>query len=137
MTFTKAQQAVVAAVVDDVLVPGWERVLVDVEIAEQPDGFDLDTVSIVISRNAERELEDGQFHLGQESKQAIVRLYKERQLAHGDVIGSFQLKIDRTGTYGFQFSYDPPSRLNGVWNQEHQRWLDDYLAAYKVEIGET
>lgn len=135
MDFIQAQQAVVVAVAGDVPYRHWERILLDVEIAEQTDGYDLDTVSIVIRRNERNELEDPQFRLGAESKEAITRLYEQRKQDAGEVIGGFELSVDFPGKFRFAFSHDKPKRLNGVWDAERQRRLDDYLSIYKAEVG--
>lgn len=135
MDFNQAQQAVIRAVAHDVPYESWERILLDVEIAEQADGYDLDTLGIVIRRNERNELEDPQFRLSEDSKKAIVALYDQRKQDAGEVLGGFELTIDYPGKYRFQFSYDPPKRLNGVWDAERQKWLDNYLAVYKAEVG--
>lgn len=135
MDFVQAQQAVVVAVARDVPYQRWERILLDVEIAEQADGYDLDTVSIVIRRNERGELEDPQFRLGAECKQAITRLYEQRKQEAGEVISGFELSVDYPGKFRFAFLHDTPKRLNGVWDAEYQRRLDNYLSIYKAEVG--
>ena len=135
MDFIQVQQAVVVAVARDVPFDRWERILVDAEIAEQNDGYDLDTVSIVIRRNENNELEEPQFRLGAESRKAITRLYEQRKQDAGETIGGFELIVDYPGKFRFSFSHDRPKRLNGVWDAERQKRLDDYLNVYKAEAG--
>jgi hypothetical protein len=134
MSFTEAQIAVVRAVAADMGRTEWERIFVDAEILEQADGYDIDTVSFVIVRDGAGNLSDPQFSLGAASREAIAALHKQRQAEAGETIGGFELKVDYPGKFAFKFNHDKPKRLNGVWDQERQSWLDNYLEHYKTEM---
>lgn len=135
MSFTEAQNGVVRAIAADMGRSDWERIFVDAEILEQPDGYDIDTVSFVIVRDAAGNLSDPQFSLGAKSRQAISALYKQRQIEAGEKIGGFELKVDYPGKFAFKFNHDKPKRLNGIWDNDRQSWLDNYLEHYKAEKG--
>ncbi len=135
MSFTEAQNAIVRSVAADMGRSDWERIFVDAEILEQDDGYDIDTVSFVIVRDSGGALTDPQFSLGAESREAISALYKQRQAEAGETIGGFELKIDYPGKFAFKFNHDKPKRLNGIWDQQRQSWLDNYLEHYKAETG--
>jgi hypothetical protein len=136
MSFTEAQNDVVRAIAADMGRSEWERIFVDAEILEQPDGYDIDTVSFVIVRDAAGDLSDPQFSLGADARKAISALYKQRQAEAGEKIGGFELKVDFPGKFAFKYNHEKPKRLNGIWDQQRQDWLDNYLQHYKAEIGE-
>jgi hypothetical protein len=43
--------------------------------------------------------------------------------------------VDQPGKFGFSFSYDPPKRMNGVFDDESMGRFDRYLESYKAERG--
>lgn len=132
MDLTDLQNRIVIEVARTVPVSAWERIVADVEIAEHDDGYQLDAVSFAIARDADGTLSDPQFDLSTDARAAIVDLYKQRKAA-GDVLGGFELQIDQPGTYAFHFSYDPPKRLNGIWDKAKEERLDQYLDHYRQE----
>lgn len=132
MDLTDLQNRIVIEVARTVPVSAWERIVADVEIAEQDDGYQLDTVSFAVARDAAGTLTDPQFDLSEAARAAIVDLYKQRKAA-GEVLGGFELQIDQPGTYQFHFSYDAPKRLNGIWDKAKEERLDHYLDHYRQE----
>jgi hypothetical protein len=135
MSFIEAQNDVVRAIAADMGRSQWERIFVDAEILEQPDGYDVDTVSFVIVRDSAGNLSDPQFSLGAKSREAISELYKQRKAEAGETIGGFELKVDYPGKFAFKFNHEKPKRLNGIWDNERQSWLDNYLEHYKMETA--
>lgn len=134
---TEAQTALVAALVGEVPHPSWLRLFLNAEILEQPDGYDLDTLAFAIRRDGTGRLEDPQLRLGPATRAAIVGLYEALEAAQGSRLGSFDLVVDFPGRYRFELSYDPPKRLNGIWDREREQWLESYLERYAAEGGEA
>lgn len=133
--FLEAQQAVVQAVVADAPRADWQRLLADIEIRESNDGFHFDTVGIAVVKTAEGTLDAPSFSIGRPAREAMVKLYQERKAGGDKSFGGFELQVESDGRYRFEFSYEPPKRLNGVWDKEKEQRLDNYLDHYKQEIG--
>ena len=132
MDLTELQNRIVIEVARTAPVSGWERVIADVEIAEHNDGYQFDTVSFAVARDADGTLTDPQFDLSPAARAAIVDLYIQCKAA-GDLLGGFELQIDQPGTYTFHLSYDAPKRLNGIWDKAKEERLDHYLDIYREE----
>jgi hypothetical protein len=43
--------------------------------------------------------------------------------------------VDQQGKFRFSFSYDPPKRINGVFDDEVMGRFDRYLESYKAGRG--
>lgn len=133
--FLEAQQAVVQAVVADAPRADWRRLLADIEIREGKDGYHFDTVGIAVVRGSDGTLDAPSFSIGRAAREAMVKLYLERKAGGEKSFGGFELQVEPDGRYRFDFSYDPPKRLNGVWDKEKEQRLDNYLDHYKQETG--
>lgn len=134
MTLQNAQNDVVFSVISDGSLPGWQRLLIDVELIEYDDGYDLESVCIAILRHSDNTFEQKQFSLTKSTRDAIVNLYKFHKENNFQKIGGFELQLDYPGKYVFTYNYDKPNRLNGVWDEAHQSRLNNYLEHYKAEI---
>jgi len=47
--------------------------------------------------------------------------------------GICDLVVDRPGRFRFNFCYDPPKRINGIFDEESMGRFERYLEAYKAE----
>ena len=135
MDFTTAQAEVVRRAAADFGTGDWIHAIIDLEIMEYEDGYDLDYQAILVTRGQAGALASRQFDLSQPTRDAVVALYRQRKDEAGETIGGFVLRIDHPGRYRFDFSHEAPKRLNGVWDAERQAYFDDYLAHYREEIG--
>lgn len=133
--FLEAQQAVVQAVVADAPRADWRRLVADVEISESKEGYHFDTVALAVVRRGDGALEAPSFSIGRDAREAMAALYRERKASGEKSFGSFELQVEHDGRYRFEFSYDPPKRLNGIWDEEKERRLDNYLDHYRREVG--
>lgn len=133
MDFQTAQSDVVQRVAGDFGTADWVHAVVDLELLEFEDGYDLDYQAILITRSPDGVLASRQFQLSELSRQAVIALYRERKDNAGDTLGGFVLRIDHPGRYRFELDYDPPKRLNGVWDAERQSYFDNYLTHYERE----
>lgn len=87
MDFTTAQTNVVRAMAADFGNDDWVHTIVDLEILEFEDGYDIDSQAILVSRQADGELASGQFSIGQKARDAVVDLYRQRKDEAGETIG--------------------------------------------------
>ena len=133
MDFQTAQSQVVQGVAGDFGAADWVHAVLDLELLEFEDGYDLDYQAILITRTPEGDLASHQFQLSEPSRQAVIALYRERKDSTGDTLGSFVLRIDQPGRYRFEFDYGTPKRLSGVWDAERQSYFDNYLSHYERE----
>ena len=132
----QAQDAVVKALMEVPDVP-WERIVVNWEIKDDGGEKHMGTIAFCISRNPE----GGLTKTDMKNLPSIVpkRLLALRELMarlQGDRWAGCDLAIDSDGRYEFNFSYDPPKRLNGIIDDESYwrfgRYLDDYRAGRKT-----
>lgn len=133
MDFVEAQTEFVRQAVASVSQSSWERIFIDLEIREFDDGFDTDYVAVVIVVREGRRAFD-QFMLNRDARAAASALYQQRKDDAGETIGGFEVAIDPDGRYRFNINHGKPERLNGIWNQERQGWIDDYLSHYEQEL---
>lgn len=93
----------------------------------------MDHVAIAVVE-AKGKLTDPQFELGQGTRRAFQQLH--RAIADdGQNWGSCELTIDQPGTYRFNFSYEPPARLHGIWDEQRAERLDNYLTHYLADMA--
>lgn len=135
-SFLEEQQTVVRAVLADVSDADWVRIAADVEIIENSEAYHFDIVALAVVRCSDGTLEDPSISIGHTARKAIAALYRARKKAGSENFGSFELRIDRDGNYRFDFSYDPPKRLNGIWDAEKERRFDNYLEHYQRELAD-
>lgn len=134
MDFTEAQTQVVQTVAASADVGEWQRLFADVEILEHAQDYQIDYACIAVVQGANG-LETRQFKLSDAARNAIAALYRQRKDAAHDVIGGFALKIDPPGRFRFDFSNQPPKRINGVWDAEQADLVDNYLDHYRAELA--
>lgn len=131
MDMISAQQGVATVLVADNPYDSWERIVADVEIAEEETGYRIDTISFAIVRKPDNNLDTPDFKLSDATRRAVIAMYRERLDNNGDKIGSFGLEIDSDGKYRFQISYDKPDRINGNFRTKKQQQIHNYLATYQ------
>jgi hypothetical protein len=131
MDMISAQQGVATVLVADNPYESWERIVADVEIAEEETGYRIDTISFAIVRSPDNNLDTPDFALSDATRRAVIAMYRERLENAGDKIGSFGLEIDRDGKFRFQISYDKPDRINGNFRTKKQQQIHNYLATYR------
>lgn len=132
MQLTDAQDQVVQAIAA-AAPAGWERIVVDCEILDEGSGYAMDHVAFAIV-NAGGQYSDPAIELPREARQAIGTLYQAVAETRPDAkLGSFELTIEQSGRYRFEFSYDLPKRLNGEWDAAKEERLDRYMQDYLAE----
>lgn len=136
LPFTEAQVAVVQAIAADAPGPNWERLVADIEIDEDAEHYHFNTVALAVMRAPDGSLTDPSFSVSIPARNAVAELYRSRKASGQEPFGGFQLRVDRDGTYRFDFEYGPPKRMNGVWDDAKEKMLDNYLEHYRKEVGD-
>jgi hypothetical protein len=106
----------------------WVYIAVNHEILVE-EGRRTSTQASVLAREPSGELEDLDFRLSMASKSTLLAL-RDAMTKDGDSPWTIlDLTIERIGRYDFQFSYEPPPRLNGnLLHSPLSNLLEQYLA---------
>lgn len=106
----------------------WARIAANVEI-DTAQGRRISAQTSAIARRPGKDYEDVDFRLSRRAKDALVALREAMRDQRG-AWNTCDVTIDRDGRYHFDFSYEPPRRLNGdllhsPLQGSLQRWLDE------------
>jgi hypothetical protein len=126
------QEAIVAALVRDIS-GGWERIVVNYEMQEDDGGLVEERRGLYISQDAEQALDMNAVAFSPGLKDLFRRLNEEMQRTKGMRWGTCDMVVDRPGRFRFSFSYDPPKRINGIFDDDSMGRFDRYLERYKAE----
>lgn len=118
------------AVIADYPHDDWERIIVDVEIIEEAEGYRLSSIGFAVVREEGDILKLDDFLFSQATRDAAIEVYRERLDNSGDTISGFGVEIDSDGAYRIKISYDAPERLNGILDGEKTTKLNNYLDTY-------
>lgn len=133
MEFSQAISELVQAISACLPTNGWQAAFLDYELREIPgEGFDSDYVGIALIRNAARELEQNQFQLNAEARQAAISLYRQRVIDAEEANCGFVLRLECSGKYRIDFK-EKVKRLAGIWDAEAESYADNYLQHYLRE----
>lgn len=108
----------------------WERLAANVEIATDG-GRRISSQTAVVARHPGQPLEELDFRLSRAAKDALVALREAMQDDKG-AWNSCDVVVERSGKFRFDFSYDPPRRLDG--DLLHSP-LTGFLDRYRDETG--
>jgi hypothetical protein len=116
------------------LVPGpWLRIVVDFELLWDEDGADYNSIAFAVVDGTDGDVERRSISLDRES----IRLFRElgNAMAQDNGFwGSCRLQLEKNGHYRFWYSYEPPKRINGVFDEDFT-YLNDYLTHYRAEMA--
>jgi hypothetical protein len=126
------QKAIVTTLIRDIT-GGWERIVVNYEMQEEDGGLVEDRLGFYISQDAKQALTMNDLAFGPGLKELFRRLNEEMQRTEGARWGTCDLVVDQPGKFRFGFSYDPPKRINGVFDDDSMDRFDHYLETYKAE----
>lgn len=132
MDFTSLQVEIVREIAGSLQGSGWKALIFDCEIREVSDGYDFDSVGVVLLEGERGELSQDQFDIEIGTEDLCIELYKNRLEEAEYRIAGFTVKIENTGQYRYEFKHDL-RRLNGVWDEKTEGYLEDYLEHYLVE----
>ena len=128
------QKAIVTALARDIP-DAWERIVVNYEMEEEDDGLTEDRLGFYIAKDAVAGLREAQLAFSPEVKSLFREMNDEIQRSEGQRWRTCDLVVDQPGKFRFSFSYDPPKRLNGVFDDDSMGRFDRYLETYKAERG--
>lgn len=136
MDFSEAINSLVTSVVSCLPATSWEAVLLDFELREMQDSFDSDYVGIVLVRTEPETLTQEQFYLDQDTRQAAMALYRQRSRDAKEANAGFVLRIQQSGGFTIDFK-EKVKRLDGIWDQADEQYIDNYRDHYLRENSET
>jgi hypothetical protein len=130
------QKKIVVALARGIDAP-WERIVVNYEMQAEDGGLTEDRRGFYVAPDGV-----GGFHKGSLTFDTTVKtlfrdLRDEMQRSEGQGWGTCDLVIDQPGKFRFNFSYEPPKRINGVFDDESMGRFDRYLETYKAERAGT
>ncbi len=103
-------------------------IVVNLEIEEDAEGYRTDCLAFAVvpdgSGYVEREIQ-----LDRPGRDTVFALHAALGGQRGSW-HSFDLVIEPDGAFEYEFSYDPPKRLNGVFDQQSYHRFDHYAAAF-------
>ena len=135
-TAMELQKNIVVALASTIDAP-WERIVVNYEIQEEDAGLTEDRRGFTIIPDGAGDFRKGQLSFDTTVKNLFRELRAEIQRSEGQGWGTCDLIVDQPGRFRFNFSYDPPKRINGVFDEQSMGRFDRYLDTYKAERAGT
>lgn len=111
--------------------PRWEHIVVSFEVQPAGDALDFDNLAFAIFPTAEG-YADADIRIDPDAQLRVRRL-RETMARRGEAWNSFELKIDRPGTYTFDFSYDPPARMTGRFDDQSYHRFSRYTQEWATK----
>ena len=131
-TAMELQKNIVVALASTIDAP-WKRIVVNYEIQEEDGSLIEDRRGFTIIPDGAGDFRKGQLAFDTEVKGLFRELRAEIQRSEGQGWGTCDLIVDQPGRFRFNFSYDPPKRINGVFDEQSMGRFDRYLDTYKAE----
>jgi hypothetical protein len=126
------QKAIVAALIGGTA-GEWLRIVVNYEVQEDDGGLIEDRLGFYIAEDAQQVLATHTLVFGPELKDLFRGLNQEMGRTGGARWGTCDLVVDPPGRFRFSFSYDPPKRINGIFDDDSMGRFDRYLEVYQAE----
>jgi hypothetical protein len=133
-TTMNLQKAIVTALAREIP-DAWERIVVNYEMQEEDGGLTEDRLGFYIEKDAAGNLRESELAFTPEVKRLFREMNDEIRRSEGERWGTCDLVVDQPGKFKFSFSYDPPKRINGVFDDDSMGRFDRYLETYKAERG--
>jgi Protein of unknown function, DUF600 len=115
----------------------WERIVVNYEIQDKDGGLTEDRRGFYIVSDGSGDVRKRPLKFHAIVKDLFRKLRAEIQQSEGQAWGTCDLVIDQPGRFRFDFSYDPPKRINGVLDDQSKGRFDRYLETYKAKRAGT
>ena len=128
-------QSKIAQGLVDAMPEPWERLVVNLEAETTAEGPVLDYMFFYISRTVDGDFRTTSVRMLPDSvRDDFIALHDALFESSGDRWGICDLVIDcSTGRHDFQFKYEPPKRLNDVFDESSMWRFDSYLDTYRAE----
>jgi hypothetical protein len=130
------QKAIVVTLARDI--PGnWERFVVNYEVQEEYGGLVENRIGFYIFQDMNQVLATDELAFGPEAKELFRALSEEMRRTGGTRWGTCDLVVDQPGEFRFSFSYDPPKRINGIFDDDSMDRFTYYLERYEAERSQA
>jgi hypothetical protein len=96
---------------------GWDRLVVNFEIAELDEGSTRNAIALRFCKQGPGWRRDS-FIVPHECCNLLAQLFETMVGNGGRPWGSCTVEIDPSGQYKYTFSYEPPKRLNDVFDDD-------------------
>jgi len=131
-TTMELQKKIVVALARGIHGP-WERIVVNYEMQEEDGGVTEDRRGFSIAPDGSGGFRKDGVTFDLTVKGLFRELREEMQRSEGQAWGTCDLIVDQPGRFRFNFSYERPKRINGVFDDESMGRFDRYLETYKAE----
>jgi hypothetical protein len=131
-TVMNLQKAIVTALARGIP-DAWERIVVNYEMQEEDGGLTEDRLGFYIAKDPTGDLRESDLVFSPEVKTMFREMNDETKRTAGDRWRTCDLVVDKSGEFRFKFSYDPPKRINGVFDDDSLGRFNRYLETYKAE----
>lgn len=111
----------------------WERIVVNYEMQEEDGGVTEDRRGFYIASDGSGGFRKASLIFDATVKTLFRDLREEMRRTEGQGWGTCDLVVDQPGKFRFNFSYAPPKRINGVFDDDSMGRFDHYLETYKAE----
>lgn len=118
----------------DVPNEAWEQIIVNYEIDFLDEGHIINYIAFYVTKYLEDEfIKHSIGVLSTEINECFLQLNYLMSKLHPDRWRTCNLVIDKSGKYNMNLSYDPPKRINCIFDDESMGRFDRYVATYKAE----
>lgn len=112
----------------------WCRIVITYELEDRPDLLTQNTMLFYIEETASGLKKVGVKDPSSAVEASLLALNKAMADGSDQSWSSCEVVVDASGKYNFSFSYGPPKRINGVWDEESYFRYRNYLDTYKAEL---
>lgn len=131
-TVMNLQKAIVSALARSIP-DAWERIVVNYEMQEEDGGLTEDRLGFYIAKGSTGDLRESDLVFSPEVEAMFREMNDEIKRTAGDRWGTCDLVVDKSGEFRFKLAYDPPKRINGVFDDDSLGRFNRYLETYKAE----
>ena len=119
----------------DAMPEPWERIVVNLEMEKTAEGRVLDYQYFYIAPSTDGDFKsESDIRLPEEVRKQFIALNDAIFESAGDRWGICDLIIDNsTGKYDFEYKYEPPKRLNDIFDDSSMGRFNDYLDTFRAE----
>jgi hypothetical protein len=115
--------------------PRWERIFANIEVGFGEDGeLQADCIALAIFPS-EAGYDFDYVHLGDAALDRLRNLRDAMSKDGEEPWGATEITIDRPGAFKYAFSYEPPKRLAGKFDQGSYFRFNTYVADYAASKG--
>ena len=126
------QKSVVVAVAQ-AIPSAWERVIANYEVEDRADGRVENLIVVYVQSNGTELIAKGLEDAPSTVEKAFSALHEDSAPSADARWTTSEIVIDADRGYRFTFSFDPPKRINGVFDHDSLDKFDAYADIYRNE----